>query len=276
MFVKKLMHNKESYISDVLDYYSSYDEEARLCKSNVHKTEYLTTIHYFDKIISPGSKILDLSAGTGKYSFYLANKGHIVTAGDVVPRFIDIIEEKNKNSAVKVNTYLGDARNLVHFNSNIFDVVLCMGPLYHLKEKADRKETIKECLRVLKKGGICAFAYINRFASYVLELNRKDRSAEWKTLDDIINNGCSPDEKMRSFYFSYPQEIESLMSEHNIEKVFHIGVDGIGYQVAAKICDMKKEEYDLWWAHHLTTCENESLLGYSLHGLFIGRKKTNS
>lgn len=53
-----------------------------------------------------------------------------------------------------------------------FDVVLCLGPMYHLLKDEDRIKCIDECLRVLKPDGILAIAYINIYAQYVIHINR--------------------------------------------------------------------------------------------------------
>jgi 2-polyprenyl-3-methyl-5-hydroxy-6-metoxy-1,4-benzoquinol methylase len=75
-------------------YYENYDEDGRLFRDNAHKVEYLTTIRYFDRLFAPGSLILDACAGTGSYSFYLANKGYKVTACDIVEHNLNIMKGK--------------------------------------------------------------------------------------------------------------------------------------------------------------------------------------
>lgn len=261
-------------MNEVLNYYNGYDEENRLNKNNVHKLEYLTSIHYLDKVIKPGSRILDVGAGTGKYAFYLANKGFSVTAGDIVPRFVELMRERLNCSTLRMDIYWGDACDLSRFDSCSYDAVLCMGPLYHLKEEKDRSKVIEQCLRVLKQDGIIISAYINRFASYMLEfMGSENLLGDRAILEDTLHKGYNTREKLLSFYFSYPQEIEALMSAQNVEKIFNIGTDGIAYLVGSKINNLTEQEYSYWVDYHLKTCENESLIGHSLHGLYIGKKK---
>lgn len=261
-------------MNEIINYYNGYDEEIRLEKDKLHKIEYITSTHFLDKVIKPGSKILDVAAGTGKYAFYYANKGFSVTARDVVPRFVECMKEKQKGSSIDMNILLGDARDLSVFEPNSFDVVLCMGPFYHLKEYETRSKVIKECLRVLRKDGVIVSAYINRYAAYMAEVKEMNGLVrEKELLEDIISKGLSSREKTRAFYFSYPEEIEALMADNNVEKIHNIGTDGIGYLLSSKIKDMNEEEYSYWLEYHLKTCESKSLIGYSLHGLYIGRKK---
>lgn len=260
-------------MSDVLKYYENYDEDKRLGKSNLHKIEYLTTIHFLDRIIPPNSKILDVCAGTGIYSFYLEGKGHSVTAVDIVPRFVEIMEDKKKRLSSKINIYLGDARNLNKLDLENYDIVLCMGALYHLHQDNDRRKVIEQCLNILKEDGILASSYINRHASFISEFKRMDKELDREALNEIFNKGHNLDEKMSSFYLSSSQEMNKLMNEFNIEKIADIGSDGIGYMLSDKIHNLSDEEYQFWLDYHYKTCQDESLIGYSLHGLYIGRKK---
>jgi 2-polyprenyl-3-methyl-5-hydroxy-6-metoxy-1,4-benzoquinol methylase len=57
----------------VRHYENEYTENTRLDRDNAHRTEFLTTVHLLDRYISPGSRVLDVGAATGKYSFYFAS-----------------------------------------------------------------------------------------------------------------------------------------------------------------------------------------------------------
>jgi Methylase involved in ubiquinone/menaquinone biosynthesis len=104
-------------------YYEHYDEEGRLFRDKAHLPEWLTTIRYFDRLFVPCSHILDACAGTGRYSFYLADKGHIVTACDLVEHNVDII--KSKPDAEKLREIsVCNVLDLSRFDENSFDVVL--------------------------------------------------------------------------------------------------------------------------------------------------------
>ena len=80
-------------MNEVVKYYENYKEEDRLTTNNARRLEYLTTIHYFDKLFNSKCSILDCAAGTGIYAFYLADKGHNVTATDITPRHIEYIRK---------------------------------------------------------------------------------------------------------------------------------------------------------------------------------------
>ena len=70
----------------VVESYENYREEERLSTNNARRIEFITTIRVLDELIVDKKKILDCAAGTGVYAFYLADKGHDVTATDISPR----------------------------------------------------------------------------------------------------------------------------------------------------------------------------------------------
>lgn len=94
--------------------------------------EYLTTIKYLDKICPKQVKLLDACAGTGAYCLYLAEKGHVVTAGDIAPSNVSIIEEKQRKNSILHDIYTGNVLNMSQFEDANFDIVLCLGAIYHL------------------------------------------------------------------------------------------------------------------------------------------------
>lgn len=84
----------------VVDSYENYKEENRLTTNNARRIEFVTTTRVLDEIIDTKSKILDCAAGTGIYAFWFADEGHDVTATDITPRHIDIINRTLTNKII--------------------------------------------------------------------------------------------------------------------------------------------------------------------------------
>lgn len=148
--------------NEVVNYYENYREEDRITTNNARRIEFLTTIYKFDKLLKDNLKILDCAAGTGAYAFYLADKGHNLTATDITPRHIKIINEQLKDKTYSMETKVLDATDMRCFEDGCFDVVLNMGPFYHLTDDMSRNKCLSESIRVLKKGGYLITAYIPR------------------------------------------------------------------------------------------------------------------
>ena len=114
----------------IIDYYNNYDEDSRL--SPRHGTvEFLTTIRYIEKYIKPGSRVLEIGAGTGRYSHALARLGYTVDAVELVPHNIEVFC-RHMLPAEHITITQGNALDLSAFSDNQYDITLLLGPLYHL------------------------------------------------------------------------------------------------------------------------------------------------
>lgn len=253
-------------MEEIFKYYEeNYNEDGRLVRDKSHSIEYLTTIRYFDKIFNKNSRILDPCAGTGAYSFYLAKRGHRVVAGDLVPYNVSNIEKKQDNTPILEEIYTGSILDLSKFKDNSFDVVLCMGAFYHLKEEELRKKALKESLRVLKEDGILVVSYINKNALVLCSARR-----DIENMDKVLEVNRTGSDSL--FYGITQKNLRKIMKDLRVKPICNIATDGVGYIVKEKINSFSEEDFNKWLYYHFENCEDESLLGYSIHGLYFGVK----
>lgn len=260
----------------VVSTYENYREEERLTTNNARKIEFITTTRIFDEVFDKNLKILDCAAGTGAYAFYLAEKGHNVVATDITPRHINYIKEQLKLKEYNIETSVLDATDLDIFEDETFDVVLNMGPFYHLADRRQREKCFSECLRVLKKDGILVTAYIPRY--YVFQYVALSDS---KFLDDslakqIINTGELRHDDEKCFwtdtYYASSEEMEKLYHNKHLQIIDHFAQDGITPLLHEKVDKWTEEQYAIWCEYHYSTCREKSILGASNHVIIIGRK----
>ena len=131
----------------------------------------------FNELFNKHTRILDCAAGTGTYAFYLTEQGYDVTATDITPRHIDVIRNTLVDKNYKMDTAVLDATDMNIFEEEVFDVVLNIGPFYHLITEEQREKCLLESLRVLKKGGLIVIAYIPRH--YVFQLVAMTNQSIW-------------------------------------------------------------------------------------------------
>lgn len=244
-------------------------EDTRL-ESQHGQVEFLTTIKYIEEYLKPETKILEIGAGTGRYSLYYANKGYDVTAIEYVRHNVDILKSKIKDN-MNIVAEQGDAVDLSRFENNTFDVTLVLGPLYHLYEDKDINKAIEEAIRVTKKDGIIAIAYLTSDSIMI----------DWALMGDHLINGYPNDFDDNFKMTRYPQgvfapfyisEFKNIMSKFNVELLHNVATDGFTHHVKDKIDSLSKEEFEVWMRYHLSTCEREELQGYSNHMLYICKK----
>lgn len=76
----------------LVDFYNNYDEDCRL--EPKHGTvEFLTTMIYIEKYLKPGNRVLEIGAGTGKYSHALARQGYTVDAVELIEHNIELFRK---------------------------------------------------------------------------------------------------------------------------------------------------------------------------------------
>ena len=156
------------------EYYNNYDEEGRLL-SRHGQVEYLTTMRYIeeclDGISDPG--ILEVGAGTGRYSVTLAKRGLKVTAVELIGHNLEILRSK-LDGTEPITALQGNALDLSVFPDDSFDLTMLLGPMYHLYSKEDKLRALSEAVRVTKPGGHILAAYCMNEATviqYVFGLN---------------------------------------------------------------------------------------------------------
>ena len=250
--------------------YSVDDEDDRLVRDRSHNLEYLTTMRYIQKFVKPGAKILEIGAATGRYSIALAKMGYNVTAVDLTPKYVEVMKRKARKLK-NFQCMVADALDLSMFKDKTFDMVLNLGPMYHLFHEKDKKQAVKETLRVAKKGAVCMFAYISH-ASMIANygLRHDDVYNVFSKMDKTGRVRDVPEEIFMSFYV---EDFRKLFNRTKSKYITNVATDGIAPMMPDWIDRLSKKAYDAFVKWHFITCERPDQQGYSSHLLYICKKQ---
>lgn len=260
----------------IVESYENSREEDRLTTNNARKIEFITTTRIFDELFDNKMKVLDCAAGTGVYAFYLADKGYEVTATDITPRHIDIMNQKLLDKKYNMNTSVLDAANMSIFENESFDIVLNMGPFYHLISECERHKCFTESLRVLKKGGILVTSYIPRYYVFQYVAISDIKYLDMDLAKQILNTGVLKHDDKKCFwtdtYYSSMDEMEELYKRNGMQVIEHFAQDGMSPLLREKVDSFNDVEFEVWCNYHYSICREKSVLGASNHVIIAGRK----
>ena len=249
----------------VQEVYRHYNEDSRLNKSKAARVEFLTTVRYIEKYLTPGAKILDVGAGAGEYSLYFARKGYHVSALELADANIAAFRAK-MTAADSIDLVQGNALDLSRYDSESFDTVLLLGPLYHLHEEADKLRCIEEAKRVCKSDGKIFFAFISNDI-VILSMQQCQ--------DDYLMNGTYNKDTFRlddfPFVFHTPDRCRELLTKAGIQICHEIASDGASELLQDLINGLDEASYHQYLRYHFYICEKPEFLGMSNHLLFVGR-----
>ena len=250
---------------ELITYYNKFNEDKRL-NTKHGKVEFLTAIKYIENYLKKDDKIIDIGAGTGKYSCYFSNKGYDVTAVELVKHNLRVIESKG------IKCFQGNAINLSKFNDESFDITILFGPMYHLISMEDKIKALSEAKRITKKGGYIFISYcMNEYALIThgfIEGNIKESIKE-----HLVNENYLITPKENDLYsFVRIEDIDYLKDKLNLKREKIISQDGSAEYIKKVINKMDEDTFNIYLDYHFKTCEKKEMLGSSRHILDILRK----
>lgn len=251
-------------------YYNKFNEEKRLLRRHGN-VELVTSMYYIHKYLQdmPDAKILDVGAGTGRYSVALAEEGYDVTAVELVKYNLGILKKKNSS----VRAFQGNALKLSRFEDNTFDMTLLFGPMYHLYTADDKVKALSEAKRVTRKGGMILVAYcMNEYCviTHAFKENYAKECIQQGKLDKTFHSISAKEDLYDYVRIEDIDRIDRAVS--GIERVQLIAADGAANYLRPVLNAMDEETYQLFLAYHLSICERQDLIGASAHTVDILRK----
>ncbi|KUL23762.1 class I SAM-dependent methyltransferase [Streptomyces regalis] len=260
---------------EILAYYARGKEDDRLREGGAPagRLEFWRTQDVLRRSLPAApARVLDVGGGSGVHAEWLAQDGYEVELVDPVPLHV---EQAARIPGVTARP--GDARELPASDAAC-DVVLMLGPLYHLPERADRVRALAEAHRAVRPGGLVVAATINRFAQ-LHDLLREERyfiPQHRERTDAVLADGRHPYHEDGFFtvaHFAQPDEVPTEFAEAGLTVEGQYGVEGVAWLMGGVedwLDDPERRETVLAACRHIES--EPGLLGASGHLLTAGRR----
>lgn len=253
----------------LVEYYNKFNEEKRLTRAH-GIVEFNVVMKYLKEYVKKidNPKIIDIGAGTGRYSIELVNMGYDTTAVELVKHNLRYIEQKSD----KIKAYQGNALDLKRFKDNEFDIVLLFGPLYHLTTKEEKLKALAEAKRICKDNGYILVQYIsNDYA--VMKHGFIDHNIEESINNNLIDSNFKVlNDKNGLYGYDRLEDIDNYNSTLNLTRDKIVAVDSLTDLFRPIINNMSENEFKLYIDYVISIAERHEMLGFSSHILDILKK----
>ncbi|MDE5965035.1 MAG: class I SAM-dependent methyltransferase, partial [Eubacterium sp.] len=168
-----------------------------------------------------------------------------------------------------ISIYEGNACDLSFLDDNSFDIVLLLGPMYHLFDENEKHKAISEAIRLSKTGGVVFVSYCNNDTCIYKFFGRRTMIKQMKKGFVTSDFRARP---KNVFELYRKPDIDNLMKNYNVERLHFVGVDMLSYVFDDRFDKLNDREFKLYIEFLESICEREDLVGFSIHMLDIFRK----
>ncbi len=247
-------------LSNIEKHYNKHPEDLRLQRRH-GIVEFETTMYHLRRFLHPGDRLLDIGAGTGRYTSALMAEGYEVKAVELVRRNINVFLEREPTADV----VQGDARHMPFLPTASADVTLLLGPLYHLIGDEEKLKALAEAKRVTKPGGIIFVAYLmNEYSilSYCFDEDRISGLMERGAVDEDFHIQAQADEL---YDYLRLDDINRLNRQASLKRVTIFSPDGPADFMRTRLNQMSDETFSLFLQYQKRMSERPDLIGAGSH-----------
>jgi len=211
-----------------------YEDNAQLewerLEQPAYRLELLTTLPLVERHFPRRARVADIGGGPGRYTVELAQRGDRVTLVDLSDAQVALARTKLEERGLAAEALLcGDARDLSRLETASFNAALVLGPLYHLRERADRDRVLAEVSRILAPGGVAIVAWLNAWG--VLRVGLTDFPSRFRDLDFVrgmLGEGAFPGEALgfTEAFLTTPPQADAELRAAGFEVLDWIGCEG--------------------------------------------------
>jgi S-adenosylmethionine-dependent methyltransferase len=245
--------------------------------------EFAMTLRALSRFMPTSAKVaVDIGVGSGAYSSWLASRGIDVHLVDVSQKLlqaaVDRLEHEGYLDRLASQNHLS-ATELESIPSACADIILLLGPFYHLRQLDDRRRAACGAARVLKPGGVIFAAGISKLAllrdafKEAPESGLRFRNRRLKFLEDgQLDPELAP--PIGFAHLTTSAEFSDLFVDQ-FEPIALWGLESFTNTAQEKLLQLKEDDREAWFDILERTAPLAEALGYSDHFLYIGRRPMN-
>jgi S-adenosylmethionine-dependent methyltransferase len=272
------LNKNEEAVAQHYDSVAFEYEQQRLTMSA--SIEFAITVRYLQRYIPASAHVAELGVGSGEYTEVLAQKGCWLHLVDVSERLLNTAVARLERAGLAsqiLDSQRASATHLPHLQMESVDVVLCLGPLYHLCDLADRQLTVREAARILRPGGWLYAAGLNRLL-YLRDTFRQhpNKGAErWEFCNQLLREGNTDSQHtplLGPGHLSNSEEFRDLFRDSFDEEIF-VGLESFTGGSQEIFPSLSAENAEAWLDLVEQTGKTSDGLGLTDHFLYIGRNR---
>lgn len=247
-------------LSNIEKHYNKHPEDKRLLRRH-GMVEFETTMHHLHRFLQPGQHLLDIGAGTGRYTSALMAEGYEVKAVELVRRNIEVFLKREPQADV----VQGDARHMPFLPTASADITLLLGPLYHLIGEEEKLKALVEAKRVTKPGGLIFVAYLmNEYSilSYCFDEERIGELMAKGVVDKDFHIQAQADEL---YDYVRLEDIDRLNQKAGLQRVTIFSPDGAADYMRTRLNQMSEETFARFIEYQKCISERPDLIGAGSH-----------
>ena len=252
--------------SNIERHYNKHHEDRRLERRH-GIVEFQTTMYHLRRFLSPGARLLDIGAGTGRYASALMAEGYNVKAVELVRHNIEVFLKREPDADV----VQGDARDMPFIETASADITLLLGPLYHLIGDEEKLKALREAKRVTKHGGLIFVAYLmNEYSilSYCFDEERINGLMEKGVVDADFHIRAEDDEL---YDYVRIDDINRLNAAAGLQRVTIFSPDGAADYMRTRLNRMSEETFARFVEYQKIVSERADLIGAGSHVVDVVR-----
>lgn len=253
-------------LSNIEKHYNKHPEDLRLQRRH-GIVEFETTMHHLHRFLQPDHFILDIGAGTGRYTSALMSEGYHVKAVELVRRNIEVFLKREPTADV----VQGDARDMPFLATASADVTLLLGPMYHLIGHKEKIKALNEARRVTKPGGIILVAYLMNEYSILTYCFDEERINDFLTRGIVDKDFHLHVQEGELYDYVRLEDIDHLNAEAGLERVTIFSPDGASDYMRTRLNRMSDETFARFIEYQKCISERPDLIGAGSHVVDVVR-----